>query len=182
MPKTCLQLRFRLRGPNLDPERLTATFEIDPARSFHVGELTGRAVHDVAGWDWFSDWSGRDTDPLIEHFLQLFGPHEAILHSCVDEGATVALSVVGDLDADVVDNQDEAERLGFGYEDDETFTPFLDCDRVGVSFDTRALQFLASISASLHTHIDIDLDDGNEGCGPAIPTMQGFRSSGRESS
>jgi hypothetical protein len=148
----------------LDPESLTASLGITPTRSFHVGERHGKAAHDVAGWEWFSDWAGWDTDPLVDQFVQLFNPHAAVLQSCVENGATVRLAVVGDLGADLVDNQEEAEGRGFGYEENETFVPFLDCDRVGLGFDVNTIRFLASISASLDTHIDIDLDDGQEGC------------------
>jgi hypothetical protein len=164
MPKTCLQLRFRVWGPNLNPEKLTSDLNINPSRTFQVGELAGRAAHNVAGWEWCSAWAGWDTDPIVEGFVDLFSPHAAILRSCADDGARVFLAVVGDLGADLVDTLEEADKRGYGFEENEQFAAFLDCDRVGVAFDAKALQFLAAISSSLSTHIDIDLDDGTEGC------------------
>jgi hypothetical protein len=95
--------------------------------------------------------------------VELLGPHRAILRSCVNEGATIRLVVAGEIYMDVVANLEEADSRGFGFELGE-FAPFLDGDRVGLYFDSEALQFLADVRATLDTHIDIDLDDGKEGC------------------
>jgi Domain of unknown function (DUF4279) len=150
-------------GRNLDPEALTLQLEVEPSRSFLVGERAGRAAHEVAGWEWESEWSGWDIEPSVRRLIGLLGPHRAILKSCVDDGATARLVVAGEIDMDVVPTLAEADSRGYGFEAGE-FAPFLDGDRVGLYFDSDALQFLADIGATLDTHIDIDLDDGKEGC------------------
>jgi len=81
----------------------------------------------------------------------------------VDEGATITLRVVGEINMDVVSSVEEADRRGYATDEGE-FSPFLDGDRVGLYFDSGGLQFLADIGATLDTHIDIDLDDGTSGC------------------
>jgi len=73
------------------------------------------------------------------------------------------LVVAGEIDMDVVAKLEEADIRGYGFEAGE-FVPFLDGDRVGLYFDSEALQFLADVRAALDAHIDIDLDDGTEGC------------------
>jgi hypothetical protein len=96
----------------------------------------------------------------VDELVELFGPHQQTLCSCVEAGATVRLVVVGDLGADFVDNVGDAEKRGYGFEPDEPFSPFLDSDRVVLAFDATAVRFLASVSASLKTHIDVELDGG----------------------
>ena len=68
------------------------------------------------------------------------------------------LLVSGTTEVGVVDNPAEADRRQ--YEVPELFTPFSDADRVALFFDAATLQFLSSISASLQTYIDIELEAG----------------------
>jgi len=161
MPNSELQLRFRVRGAQIDPELLTSILGIVPTESFHVGERLGRAVHEVAGWEWWSKLCGSDTTPLIKMFVELFVAHQEILRSCVDDGAVITLTVVGHLGTGLVTNYAEAERRGYEPDKSTSFEPFLDSDLLALQFDAEAVQFLGFISASLSTHIAADLGGGN---------------------
>ena len=115
--KTCLQLRFRVWGHNLDPDALTQRLGIEPSRKFHIGERPGRAAHEVAGWEWRSEWTGWDIESSMGRLVALLGPHRNVLRSCVEEGATIRLMVAGEFDMDVVTDLEEAERRGYGFDE-----------------------------------------------------------------
>ena len=66
------------------------------------------------------------------------------------------VSISGGTEVGVVDSPEEADRRN--YEVPEPFTPFSDAERVALFFDTTALRFLSSISASLQIYIDIRLE------------------------
>jgi hypothetical protein len=163
MSKTCLQLRFLVWGSNLNPEALTLQLGVEPSRSFLAGESQGHAAHEVAGWEWESEWTDWDIGPSIRRLVELLGLNRAVLRSCVNDGASIQLMVAGEFDMDVIADLEEAERRGYAF-DEGRFAPFLDGDRVEMHLDPGALQFLADIKATLGTHIEIDLHDGMQGC------------------
>jgi hypothetical protein len=158
MPGTRLQLRFRIWGKALDPEALTASLGVEPTKSFHVGERRW-ALKDLAGWEWWSDWVDSDIAPLTSRLLDLFQNQRETIQQQVSKGATVGLSVVGDIDAYYVDSREEASKRNYDISE-EPFRPFLDSDRVGLELSAEFLGFLASVSATVDTHIDIDLFGG----------------------
>ena len=121
-----------------------------------MGESRRSYARDKAGWDWESAEAGQDIEAVLATFLELFSPREAVFHRCSEEGATVVVSIRGTTEVAVVDSPQEADARR--YEAPMPFTPFVDADRVELFFDVATLRFLASISASLQTHIDIVLE------------------------
>ena len=148
-----MRLRCSIFGTNVDPDSLTTQFGVAPSRTFLVGESRRSYARDKAGWDWESAEAGPDIEAILATFLNIFSPYEAVFHRCVEEGATVILSISGTTEVAVVDSPKEAG--GRPYEASEPFSALLDSDRVELFFDIEFLRFLTSISASLQTHIDI---------------------------
>jgi hypothetical protein len=148
-----------VRGPLVDPERITEATGIMPSRVFQVGEARGRSATS-AGWQWTSDtWTDIDTDPLFASALAVLGPHEAVFAQCSAEGAEVSLSVVGYVYGEVIATFEEAETRRFSVGGAERFKPFFSGDRVAISLEPTFLGFLSRIGASFDTHIDAELDD-----------------------
>jgi hypothetical protein len=156
VPTSRLQLHFRLWGAQLDPESVTSATGVEPSRSFHVGERRGKAANPVAGWEWNSAW-GDDEKPLLAEMLQVLGPHSALLRRCVDEGADAWVAIVGTVSGTVIDTPELAEAGSLSTGD--PFEPFFDGDRVALMLDREVVAFLASIGASVTTHIDAVLED-----------------------
>jgi len=132
---------------------MTASLGVEPTKSFRVGDRR-LALKDFAGWEWWSAWSDWDITPLTISLMDLFNDHREVIQQLVSDGASVNLEVVGDVDADLVDNREEAVRRRYDTSE-EPFRPFLDSDRVGLEFNADLLGFLASLSASLDIDIDI---------------------------
>ena len=138
----------------LDPDALTATCGVQPARSFHVGEAWGRSAA-LAGWEWTTPDAGDDAAPM-DLLLQVLGPHAAHFRLWADRGCQVSLTVVGEVRGDLIYTAEEADRRGF--DASKPFEPFLDVDRVGLSLEREAVQFLAAAGASYYTHIDVEYE------------------------
>ena len=158
MPKSELQLRFRIWGPHLDPTQLTDAMDIEPTSTFLVGESRGSYAHDRASWQWWSE-IGSSTEPLFEKLLALFEPHVGLLASCGDAGADLSLSAVGSISGDLVDSEAEADRRNIFSGEGSGFQPFVDADRVGIYLDPRLIRFMADIGAAFETHIDLEVSD-----------------------
>lgn len=157
VPSTELHLAFRLRGPDLDPEALSKETGFTPTRTFAKGELPGRGVVGVAGWDWRSE-SGPDVEALLQTMVELLGPHATAIRARVDAGATAVLTVVGAVTGDVLLTPVEAEQRRITVTPDEPFEPLFDGDRIGLWFDPEVMAFLAAVGCSLGTHIDVELE------------------------
>jgi hypothetical protein len=161
--KTRLQLRLRVWGSSLDPAALTQAIGVQPARSFQVGEGKGAAARNTAGWEWFSRWGDADAEPLVDEMLNALGPGEEALRAAADAGASVKLTVVGDVRGDLVQTQGDAEAIGWHGGEDENFRPFIAADRPVIYLDLPALRFLTAVLATVDTHVDFDLDDPGDG-------------------
>jgi hypothetical protein len=85
------------------------------------------------------------------------------LRAAADGGASIKLTVVGDVRGDLVQTQGEADAIGWHGGDDKDFRPFIAADRPVIYLDVPALRFLAAVMATIDTHIDFDLDE--PGCG-----------------
>jgi len=154
-----LQLRFRLWGEHLDPAELSRAIGVAPTKVNEVGRsglIEGGPRHKKASWQWWSAVGGWDIRPLLAELLATLGPGEAEIRSCVDRGAEAALSVVGHANGDYVQTVDDA--VSRGYADDGVILPMLDSDRIELVLDSDVIRFLASISAWITTHIDVDID------------------------
>jgi len=140
--RTHLQLRFRLRGRDLDPERVTNSTGLQPTCAFARGERRGGS-RESAGWQWWSTWwDKQDTDPLMDQLLQVLGPYRSVFRHEVDLGAEATLSVVGEVYGVVIGSAEEAERRRYAWGDgSEPFEPFFASDRVAVGLDRDVLEF-----------------------------------------
>jgi hypothetical protein len=159
--RTHLQLRFHLRGRDLDPERVTNSTGVQPTCAFAKGERRGRS-RESAVWQWWSAWwDKQDIDPLMDQLLQVLGPYRSVFRREVDLGAEATLSVVGEVYGVVIGSAEEADRRRYAWGDgSEPFEPFFASDRVGVGLNREVLEFLVDVGATFDTHIDPELDDG----------------------
>jgi hypothetical protein len=157
--RTDLQLRFRVRGKDLNPQALTLATGIEPARQFRIGEARGAYARTVAGWDWESDpWTDANTTALFDLALLILGPHEAAFARCTEEGATtIRLTVVGSVYGEVIATPEEADKRGFAPDRPGMFEPFFAADRVAIWMGPEIMGFLSRIRATFDTHIDADL-------------------------
>lgn len=156
MASTELHVVFRVRGTHYDPDRITALTGVWPTRAFRVGDATGRSAR-TAGWEWQTETASDDV-PLIASVVAELGPHAHVFRAARDDGATVSLTVVGEVRGDLVPTAAEAERRQILAEENEEFVPILDVDRVGVSLNGEAIQFLAAAGARYSTHIDCEYE------------------------
>ena len=155
MPKTSLRLKLSIWGTNLDLDSLAGQLPV-PSWTSRVGDGRGEYAKNKAGWGWTSQESNADIREILANFLELFSPHQGLLQQSVESGAEVTLSVSGVIEVGIVDSPEEADRRQ--YEMPEPFVPFSDADRLALFFDAATLRFLSSISASLQTYIDIELE------------------------
>jgi hypothetical protein len=153
VPSTQIQLVFRVWGPRLDPELLTAQTGTIPSRIFQVGELKGAAANVVAGWEWRTG-EGSDDEPMVREMLDVLSPHAGVFRACRDEGADIWLSAVGTVGGDLIDTPEQAQQRRWHVSSDTPFEPILDVDRVGLGLSAEAIRFLADVGASFETHID----------------------------
>jgi hypothetical protein len=136
---------------------------VQPTRAFEVGEARGAAARNTAGWEWFSRWGDADAEPLVGEMLSALGPGERALRAAADGGASVKLTVVGEVRGDLVQTEEEAEVIGWHGGENGDFRPFIAADRPVIYLDAPALRFLSAVLATVDTHVDFDLDDPGDG-------------------
>lgn len=146
-------------GPNLDPDALTDATKVPATKSFHVGERPGNAAHLVAGWEWWSDWGDSDADSLFAELLRVLQPNEACFREAASNGADVSLSVVGEVYADLISTEAEADAKGWYGGEGKWFRPFLATDRPVIFLDQELLNFLTATHCTFATHLDFALDN-----------------------
>jgi hypothetical protein len=157
---TRLQLRIRLRGPDLVPQRVTEQISVEPTRIVLKGEGRGRSTRHLAMWEWCSAWcDDQDTGALMRELLDTLGPHRAVLRHAVDAGASASVTIVSSVFGLVIESAEEADRRGWYSGEGESFVPFLAAGRVGVALGRDVLRFLVESGATFDTHIDAELDD-----------------------
>jgi hypothetical protein len=163
-------LRLDVMGETVNPVELSAVLGVTPTRTFAVGESRLPKSKDLALWSWDSDVG--ELEVLLEQFGVLFDPRRDVLRKLADQGASVALTIMQDLVADVLTTSEEAETRGWwgGEEPGETFRPFLALQSAGVYVGVATLRLLADMGAALDTFTTIDLGSvgqysaGGAGC------------------
>jgi uncharacterized protein YejL (UPF0352 family) len=120
---------------------------VQPTKSFGVGERSGPAVHEVAGWEWWSDWGDSDVEPLMAEMLRVLQPHEASFEAAASNGASVSLTVVGEVSADLITTEAEASAIGWDNGEGDAFRPFLVTTGPSSSWTERSLPSWSRLDA-----------------------------------
>ena len=160
---TRLQLWFRLFGPNLDPQRITDQIDVRPTRAFCKGERPAPRVRHLAEWQWRSDWcNDQSAKPLMDELLDVLGPHRAVLHDEVTDGAGASVTIVGHTYGMVIESPAEADKRGwYSGRDGKPFVPFFAASAVGLTLDRDFLEFLVAVGSTFDTDIAVGLDAEN---------------------
>jgi hypothetical protein len=157
-----LWLGLSVMGREVDPNSITTTIGVTPSRVFEIGDSKGAFAEDKAGWAWTSGLTSETLEAPLAEFAQIFGPHAQSFRTMAEVGASVLLTVHGEVFTDVIATRDEAVRRQWhvSVADDE-FESFLDHQRVELYIDSDSNQLLGKMGASVDTYIVFNLNSND---------------------
>jgi hypothetical protein len=89
-------------------------------------------------------------------------PHEANFEAAASNGASVSLTVVGEVSADLITTEAEASAIGWDNGEGDAFRPFLVTERPVIFLDRAERAFLVATRCTVETHLDFDLEEQGE--------------------